>query len=348
MSGMSWYIARRLIWTLFVAWIAVSVTWGLVEISPRGGELQAALNAAQAGGDTEEAIEDYQKRKGLDRPWQERYLSQLVSIFTFDFGYSDFWDQDVLSLFVDKYPYSLQYGAPVGIMTILIGYGLGLYSAMHQYELSDSVATFVAFFGLSIPNFWFAIMLILIVGVWFNDLVIQIGPLMVEAVSLPFLYDPEVVKQQGWISVDNAVQLILPMVVLTTAALAGHMRYSRSYALEYANSEFVKTARAKGASGAQVMIKHILRVAMVPLATIFVFDVLNIFLAGSLIIEQIFQIPGLGLMFYKSFINQDTSVILASTVLTVFVSLIGYLLQDIAYVVLDPRIDYGDRTGGAS
>jgi peptide/nickel transport system permease protein len=190
-------------------------------------------------------------------------------------------------------------------------------------------------------------MLILIVGVWFQDLVIQLGPLVFDFIALPFLYDPEIAEAKGFVSFANMKQLILPMVVLTTAALASHMRYSRSYALEYANSEFVKTARAKGADGTRVLLRHILRVAAVPLMTIFVFDVLNIFIASSLIIEQIFQIPGLGLTTYKSFINQDTPVILANTLLGVFIALFGYLLQDIAYVALDPRIDYGDRTGGA-
>lgn len=348
MSGMSWYIARRLIWTVFVAWIAISVTWGLVEMSPRNGELNAAVSAAQAGGDVEEAREDYLKRQGLDRPWHVRYVEHVQNMFTFNFGYSDFWDQRVAELLIDKYPYSVQYGAPVAIMTVILGYSLGLYSAMHQYELSDSVATFIAFFGLSIPNFWFGIMLILLVGVWFQDLVIQLGPVVFDFIALPFLYDPDIPKTQGFVSFANFKQLILPMIVLTTAALAGHMRYSRSYALEYANSEFVKTARAKGAGGTRVLTKHILRVALVPLMTIFVFDVISIFLSSSLIIEQIFQIPGLGLVTYKSFINQDTPVILANTLLGVFVALIGYLLQDIAYVALDPRINYGDRTGGGA
>jgi len=130
-------------------------------------------------------------------------------------------------------------------------------------------------------------------------------------------------------------------VVLSTAAFASHMRYSRAYALEYANSEFVKTARAKGADDRRVLFRHVLRVALVPLATILVFDVLNVLVAGTLVVEYIFSIPGLGLVTYQAFVNQDTAVVMAWTMLTVFVAVFGYLLQDVAYVYLDPRIGIG-------
>lgn len=344
MSGMKWYIARRIIWTFIVLWITLSITWGLIEMSPNQGELRAAQQAAMADQDPEEAMEDYRKRQGLDAPAHVRYFDYMVSMYTLNWGYSDHWDQNVIQLLLDRWPFSFQYAFPAAILTMLFGYGIGMYSALNQYTKTDYVATFVAFFGLSIPNFWFAIVLILITGVWFQDAVlfgIDMGMF-----KLPVYYKSQVIENQGWLSVANIKQIILPIIVVSTAGFASNARYSRAYILEYANSEFVKTARAKGASSVGVT-KHILRVAIVPLMTILVFDFLNLFFVGTLVVEFIFAIPGLGLITYQSFLNQDTPVILAQTVLGVTVALFGYLLQDISYVYLDPRIDYGDRTGGA-
>ncbi|PSQ18925.1 ABC transporter permease [Halobacteriales archaeon QS_8_69_26] len=354
---MKWYIARRTIWAIIVLWITLSVTWMLLELSPNQGELQAAQQAAMQGQDADKAIEDYKKREGLDKPAHERYLSYMVNMYTLNWGYSTEWDKNVISLFLDRWPFTLQYILPSTMLTMLVGYGLGLYSALNQYDRSDYVATFIAFFGLSIPNFWFAIVLVLITAVWFSDLVL-FGVDM-SMFQLPVFYKSEVINTSetitimgielvrgGWFTFDNVKQLLLPVIVISTAGFAANMRYARAYTLEYANAEFVKTARAKGANSIAVT-RHILRVALVPLSTILVFQLLSVFATGTVVIEFIFSIPGLGQVTYLSFVNQDTPVILGITVIGVFVALFGFLLQDIAYVYLDPRIDYGDRTGGA-
>ncbi len=345
MSGMRWYIARRLMWAIFATWVALSITWGLLALSPNQGELRAAQQAAMQGGDAEEAMEDFRTREGLNRHWTERYMDYVVGMMTLNWGWSDQFSKPVLDLFIEKYPFSLQYALPVTIITVIVGYGLGLYSAMNQYTREDYAATLFAFFGLSIPNFWFAIILILIMGVWMQDAAISLFAVTIDLswFQLPTFYNPQVVREHGWVSLENIRQLILPIAVLSTAAFASNMRYSRAQALEYANSEFVKTAKSKGASGWRVLTRHILRVALVPLATILVFDILNLLFAGTLIIEFIFQIPGLGWITYQGFINQDTAIIMANTLIGVFIAIVGYLLQDLAYVALDPRIEYGDR-----
>jgi peptide/nickel transport system permease protein len=121
------------------------------------------------------------------------------------------------------------------------------------------------------------------------------------------------------------------------------MRYSRTQALEYANSDFVKTARAKGASGWRVLVRHIFRVALVPLSTILIAEALALLFAGSFIIEAIFQIPGLGRLTLDAINQKDTPLVIGATLIPVFISIMGNLFQDLAYVLLDPRIDYGDR-----
>jgi len=121
------------------------------------------------------------------------------------------------------------------------------------------------------------------------------------------------------------------------------MRYSRAEALEYVEADFVKTARAKGVSERRVLYRHIFRPASVPLATILVGDILTIVLASSYLIEVVFGIPGLGKLSFDAIVNQDTELVLGTVLVPAFLVILSNLAQDIAYTVLDPRIDYGDR-----
>lgn len=339
--GMKWYIARRLAWTVFATWLALTITFGLLALSPNAGEMQAAMSAAQTGGDAEEAAENYRQRMGLDAPLHERYLDWLTGVLTLNWGWSTTRSQTVLDAISGAYLYTLQYALPTLFITTILGYGLGLWGGMHRNQPSDYAGMIVAFFGISIPNFWFAIMLILVAGVWFQDSAI-LG-FALKPFKLPVFYDSEVPKVHGWISFENAKQLILPVIVLSTASLAAQMRYSRAQVLEYVNSDFVKTARAKGGSDAYVLFKHILRVALVPLTNILVGTVLGVFFAGSVIIEFIFGIPGLGALGYKAIINNDTPLVLGPVLISTFLIIFGNLIEDVMYTVLDPRVDYGDR-----
>jgi peptide/nickel transport system permease protein len=140
-----------------------------------------------------------------------------------------------------------------------------------------------------------------------------------------------------------AEQLVLPVVVLVTSTIAGIMRYSRAEALEYVEAAFVKTARAKGAGELRVLSRHVLRPAAVPLVTILLGDILTIFLASSYLVEVVFGIPGLGQLSWEAILAQDTALVLGTTLVFTFIAVVGNLLQDVAYTVLDPRIDYGDR-----
>ncbi|MFB6198842.1 MAG: ABC transporter permease, partial [Halobacteriaceae archaeon] len=264
-------------------------------------------------------------------------IDYIIDMFQGNWGWSRMRAEPVTDAIATAWPYSAQFMIPAIILAATVAYIIGLYSAMNQYTISDYIGTFIAFFGLSIPNFWFAIMLILIFGVWMRGATvfgISLSPL-----ALPVYYDTDV----PMFSLANLRQLILPIFVVSTGAVAGQMRYSRAQALEYANAEFVKVAKAKGASEWRILLKHILRVALVPLATVLVGDVLALLWAGSTLVEFVFQIPGIGLLAYKAIINQDTALVMGTILIPIFIAIIGNLLQDLAYVALDPRIDYGDR-----
>jgi peptide/nickel transport system permease protein len=338
---MKWYIVRRLLWTVFATWFAVSVTFLLMAASPQAGELTAAQQAALSGGDPQEAVEDYRQRRGLDRPLAERYVTFLVGIVTLNWGWSVTRSQAVLTAVGNAWQYSFQYTLPTLVITTVVGYGLGLYAAFRRNQPADYASAIISFFGISIPNFWFAIVLILVAGVWFGDatvLGVSLAPL-----KLPTFYDAGVVAEHGFVSVANARQLILPITVLATGSLATQMRYSRAQALEYVTADFVKTARAKGASDLYVLFRHVFRVALVPLTNILVGTVLGVFIGGSLIIETVFQIPGLGLLAYNAVINNDVPLFLGPFLIGTFLVIVGNLIEDVLYTVLDPRIDYGDR-----
>lgn len=323
--GMKWYVARRVAWAVVATYLAVSLTFGLLTVTPNAGADVAAAQAAISGQDADAARERYLERRGLDRPVAEQYADYMTNILTLDWGYSFSQEQSVLSAIGEAWVFSAQYFLPAIVISAVLGYGIGLYSALNRYTPTDYVGSFVAYFGISIPNFWFAIVLILLFGVTLR--------------LLPTFYDSSV----ALLSVQNVKQLILPVVVLSTASIAGQMRYSRAQAIEYARSQFVKTARAKGASEWRVLTRHILRVALVPLSTILVADVLAVLFAGSFIIETVFQIPGLGRLALTAIQEKDTPLVLATTLIPVFIAIIGNLIQDLAYVALDPRIDYGDR-----
>ena len=335
--GRKWYVARRLAWAVVATWIAVSLTFGLLYVSPNPGADAAAAQAASQGLSPEEARDRYLTQRGLDQSLAAQYADFVVDVFTFDWGHSVSQDEPVLESISEAWRYSVQYFLPATVLSVLVGYGIGLYSAMNRYSLADYLGSAVAYFGISIPNFWFAIVLILVVGVWFRSaevLGVSLAPL-----SLRTFYDASLPT----FTVENAKQLILPVVVLSTASIAGQMRYSRAQALEYARAPFVKTARAKGASEWRILTRHVLRVALVPLSTILIVDVLAVLFAGSFIVEVIFGIPGLGVLALEAISRHDTPLVLATTLIPVFIAVVGNLLQDLAYLVLDPRIGYGDR-----
>jgi peptide/nickel transport system permease protein len=323
--SMAGYIGKRIAWAVVASFLILTVTFVLLRITPNPQLASVQLEAAQAGADAEEAVEAYRVQRGLDEPLYVQYFDYLKNMATLNWGWSETNSMPVTQAIAEAIPYSLMYAVPSLVLSTVLGLVIGLYSATHQYTKKDYAATFFAFFGLSIPDFWFAIILLVIFGSFLN--------------WVPILFDPNVAA----FSFVNARQLVLPVVVLTLSSIAGLMRYSRAEALEYVEAEFVKTARAKGVSERRVLYRHIFRPASVPLATILVGDLLTIVLASSYLIEVVFGIPGLGKLSFDAIVNQDTELVLGTVLVPAFLVIISNLAQDIAYTVLDPRIDYGDR-----
>ena len=332
---MKFYILKRILWAGVATYIILTVTFVLMYLTPEASIVELEFQVAQAGGDPELAREAAEEAAGLHEPFHIQYLEFMRNMLTLNWGWSDTRSQTVVDALTDAIPYSMMYGVPAVLISTVLGLFIGLYSATHQYTKSDYAATFVAFFGISIPNFWFAIILLVIFGSWLG--------------WVDILFDPNASKIDGQFALraifswENIKQLILPTFVLTTTAIAGMMRYSRAEALEYVEADFVKTAKAKGVDDRRILFKHIFRPASVPLATILVGDLLGIIFVGSYLIEVVFGIPGLGLLSFDAIINQDTALVFGTVFVPTFIAILGNLAQDIAYVILDPRIDYGDR-----
>jgi len=323
--GIGRYVSARVAWGVAVSLIITTVTFILLSFAPNPAVQQAATQAALEGEDPAEAAERIRELRGLNRPLHVRYLDFIENIYTLDWGWSEYRSQPVTEAVLDALYYTAQYSVPWTILTLFLGPLVGLYSAANQYSWKDHAATGFAFFGFSIPNFFFGIILLLIFGI--------------QLEWVPVIYDTDVPV----FSLENATQLALPVFVLVTGSVGAIMRVSRNESAEFINADFMKTAKAKGVSPRRAYALHVLRPTMVPLSTTAVGQLLAIFLGSSLLVEQVFSIPGLGRLTYNALINQDTSLVLGTTLLFTFIAVVGNVIEDIVFTMLDPRISYHDN-----
>ncbi|SNR31391.1 ABC transporter permease [Halorubrum vacuolatum] len=323
--GLLRYILARTAWAVAVTFIIVTITFLLIALAPDPNISQAATQAALQGGDPTEAAQREAEMRGLDQPLHIRYIDFLQGVYTLEWGWSDNRAQPVTEALLEGIYYTAQYSIPWTILTIIIGPIVGLYSAANMYSWKDHLATGFAFAGWAIPNFFFALILVLIFSVWLN--------------LFPLSYDPSAPV----FSLQNVHQLVLPVFVLVTGSIGAIMRVSRNESAEFQNAAFMKTAKAKGVSPLRAYALHVMRPTLVPLSTTLVGQILVIFLGSSLLVEIVFGIPGLGRITFDALINQDTNLILGATLLFTFIAVMGNLVEDIVFTILDPRISYDDR-----
>lgn len=323
--GFGKYVGARVLWAAVVSLIITSVTFLLLAAAPNPEVSEAATQAALQGGDPSAAMERERELRGLDQPLYVRYLDFIESVYTLDWGWSESRSQPVAEALWQSLYYTAQYSVPWTVLTITLGPLVGVYSAANMYSWRDHLATGFAFFGYAIPNFFFGIILLLIFGVWFE--------------VVPISYD----TSAPVFSLQNARQLILPVFVLVTGSIGATMRVSRNESAEFQNSEFMKTAKAKGVSPLRAYAYHVMRPTMVPLSTTLVGQLLALFIGSSLLVEVVFGIPGLGRLTYEALLAQDTNLVLGSTLAFTFIAVVGNLLEDLVFTVLDPRINYDDR-----
>jgi peptide/nickel transport system permease protein len=323
--GLIQYIAARIGWAVLVSFIIVTVAFLLLSFSPNPNIQQAATQAALAGENPEEEIERQKELRGLDEPLHVRYMDFMQNVYTLDWGWSESRQQPVTEAVVDALKYTAQYSVPWTILSIIIAPTIGVYSASRMYTWKDHLATGFAFLGFAIPNFFFAIILLLVFAIHLE--------------WVPVTYNTEV----GAFTWANVKQLILPVFVLVTGSIGGTMRVARNESAEFINSDFMKTAKAKGVTPTRAYSYHVLRPTLVPLSTSIVSALFGLFLGASVLVEVVFSIPGLGRLLFNAITSQDTSLVLGTLLVFTFIGVIGNLVEDLVFTIVDPRISYDDR-----
>jgi ABC-type dipeptide/oligopeptide/nickel transport system permease component len=303
------YIAVRLASLLFVLLAVSLITFILMHQVPGGPFDKGDRPLPEA---TRLAME---KKYGLDQPLWRQYVTYLGNIVRLDFGVPNKYpNETVTSLIARTWPTTLKIGAVTIVVAYTLGLLLGYFAAIRQRTAVDYSLTFLATLGIAVPNFVIAIWLILIFAVrleWF--------PLR---------------------GLDSWKSYVLPVIAYALGPMALVARYTRTSLVENLRSDYVRTARAKGLGEQMVMTRHVFRNALIPLVTVILPEIPNI-LTGSIFIEMTFGIPGLGRFFVQSTFNRDYPMIMALVLLVAAFWGLMYLVTDILYVMLDPRIRLG-------
>lgn len=322
------YAVRRLLFSVPVLFV-LSVVSFVATRSVSSPEAGIRSNPRVSAED----IQRYREQLGLDDPATVQYLRWLGKIVRGDLGTSLVSNRDVWPLLSSALWNTAVLGVTAIVFSFVIGVGIGVISAIRRGSWFDYTTTGMAFFGLSMPNFWFAIMLQLFFGVYLVDWLALDGPFF-------FTAGARSPGTAGFDLLDRVRHLVLPALVLAVQLIAVYSRYMRASLIEVMGADFIRTAKATGVSPRHVVTHHAMRNAMIPVTTQLAGDIGAIF-GGLVITETVFQWPGMGPLFLDAMQNGDYQIILPWLMITAFAVVLFNLIADLAYGVLDPRIRYG-------
>ena len=301
------FILRRLLIIIPMALLVVTLTWGLIRVAP--GNFYSSEKKLPA------AVEaNIKKKYGLDKPWYQQYFIMIGNVARGDFGESlRYQGQSVNEIIWRHLPYSATMGILAYILALGIGLTAGIIAALRQNSAFDYGSMAIAMLGLSVPNF-------------------VLGPILVLCFSLGLYIFPPA----RW---GGVLSLVLPVITLSMVYAAYIARLTRAGMLEVMRSDYIRTARAKGLDEKTVLLKHGLRGGIIPVVS-FTGPALASLLAGTVVVERVFSIPGLGNIFIQSVLNRDEPLTLGIVAFLSILIMIFNLLVDISYGFLDPRIRY--------
>ncbi|WP_314987490.1 ABC transporter permease [uncultured Stomatobaculum sp.] len=322
------YIIKRLLWSVVILGIVAFLLYVLMRSLPTSYLEQIARQKSQQPGSRtfEEWMQQLSATYGMDKGIIPGFLSWLSKAVRLDFGDSWKYTIPVTQKFVQVVSISFWISLIVMILEVVISIPLGIIAATKQYSMADNVISVVALAGISLPTFFLASLLKLIFAVnlrWFdlNGLVSRNHDFLSPA-------------GQRW---DIAMHLVLPIMTLTIASVGAYMRFIRTNMLEVLNSDYIRTARAKGLSERRVVFHHAFRNTLITLVTIWGSSLPALF-SGAMITEQLFSIPGIGYTSYQAMVSGDIPFSMFYLVFIAILTLIGNLLTDILYAVVDPRV----------
>ena len=316
------FILKRFVNSIFLSFGIATVVFFLLRILPSASFSDVYLNPRLS----EEAIQKIKSAYGLDKPVLIQFLNWLKEIITGNFGFSFIYRKPVINCIGEALTSTLIVGIPALIYSFSVGIFVGIQSAKAQGKLLDRImySSFLVLY--SIPSFWLGIILILLFSYTFR----------VFPPSGLHSFNFSEMSFVGKIY-DTAIHIFLPAFTLGTAPMAAIARFTRNMMLRVLSQTYIKTAKAKGLDQKTIFYKHILPNALLPVITLFGLY-LPLFFAGSIVVEEIFSIPGIGKLTVDSIFQRDYPLTVGITLFVSFIVIIGNLISDILYSIFDPRI----------
>src|SRR5438445_6154047 len=312
------YVIRRLLLAIQVLLLSSLIVFGLMRVMP--GDALVAL-MGESGNVGERELKKLRKDLGLDRPYHEQYAIWVWQMVSLNPGHSIFTNEPIPVSLRKAIPVTLELAALAMIIGLVIAVPVGVLSATRQDSASDYVGRVVAVSGLSLPDFWLGTLVITFAAIWFH---------WIPPIGYTSLWDAP------W---RNLQQFLLPAAVLGYRLAAATMRMTRSTVLEVLREDYVRTAWAKGLEGRIVVYKHALKNALIPVVTI-IGGQLGVLLAGTVVVETIFALPGMGRLTVEAILFRDYPVVQTNVMLVAGTLVTLNLLVDLSYAWLDPRIRY--------
>ena len=325
------YIVKRILLSILILFGVSLIIYALVRMMPDNYVSSKFLAQVQQGNMTQEQFDNMMHLYGLDVPILKGYFEWLGNAVRGNFGFSFCYRQEVGKVMGDSMMVSFAISLIATVLQLAIAIPLGIRAAVKQYGVFDYTTTVLTMLGISLPSFFFSGIMIKLFAMdlgWFDP------SLGLHSPSLPVGADGMTVF---W---DMAWHLVLPIVVSTILGVGGLMRHTRTNMLEVLNADYIRTARAKGVSDHRVVYKHAFRNTAIPLVTMLAGIIPGLF-GGSMIIDQVFGIPGIGLKAYKALTEGDIPFVMAYNMLIAVLTVVGIFLSDIMYAVVDPRVKLG-------
>ena len=326
---MTTYLVRRLFYAVLTFFGITVVTFVLIHSVP-GDPITFYIGKSGMHGIPPAVLAAMRSEFHLDEPLPQQYVHWASGAVRFDFGHSTLDRRPVRTVIFEKLPNTFQLNLVAFLLAASLGVPIGLWSAARAGRLGERASAVGFFLLYSLPSFWVALVLIQFFSVRWNLL-----PLfgMTSDAYLDMSFGGRVA--------DRVKHLVLPVITLTYAQLAIFARFSKSALTEVIRQDFITAARAKGARPAAVLWSHAFRNALIPLITLLGLTIPYL-LSGSVIVEQIFQWDGIGLLYYNAILARDYPVVMALTVVTAVVTLLAGLLADVLYAFADPRVRLGE------
>jgi peptide/nickel transport system permease protein len=332
------YVIRR-IFLIVPTFLGITlITFFVIQLAPGDpAAMKLRMSSDQASLSDEvtiEIVEETRKLYGLDKPLWSQYLIWLHRVVTFDFGNSYKDHRPVLTKIAERLPITIELNVISIFLVYLIAIPIGVFSAVRQGSFGDRASTVVLFILYSLPNFWVAVLLIMFLG---GGDFLDLFP--IYGIQSPGLEAASLLER----FLDHLWHLVLPVFCLTYGGFAALSRYQRAGMLEVIRQDYIRTARAKGLPEKLVIFKHAFRNSIIPIVTLLGY-LLPAMLGGSVIIESIFSIPGMGQLGFEAVLSRDYPVVLAIATISALLTLVGLLISDLLYVWVDPRITYEAET----